>query len=681
MPHAADGSLAGRRTPLVHRGPGTRYALIALSLAGVVALRWVLHPVLGDSLRFALVYGPVALAVWLVGWRSAASVAVAGFLAFDYLFSEPTLVSALLRGNAADLITLLAYAFISAIIIGLGTATRRAADQAAAHERTSRALEQSLEDSQLLQRLTLDLGASRPTGELYARLLQAARRMLGSDFATLQLLHAARPGSEAAGMLEMVAQEGLDPGIAEQWRWVTLDTRNPCALALRDQRRCEIADCLADDRITASERAALVAADIRAMQSTPLVSRSGRVIGTLSTQWRAPRPGGPLPARDDRLLDVLARHAADLLERLQAEAMLRRTKTTLFNLVSDAPIGVYVVDQDFRIAHVSRGAQPAFRNVRPLIGHDFAAAMRTLWPEPFATEAVGHFRHTLETGAAYVAPTLTQQRQDLGITESYEWELHRIGMPDGSFGVVCYFFESTQIRQAELALREADRRKDEFLATLAHELRNPLAPLVSSLELLDRIGSTDPQVAATRRTMHRQLHHLQRLVEDLLDVSRISRDKLELRRQRVDLRTVVQAAIEATRPPLEALGHRLHVTLPPDPVWLEADPDRLAQVFSNLVGNAGKFTPPGGQVAVAVEREGKDVRVAVRDTGVGIPPAQLDEVFTMFTQVGPALDRERAGLGIGLHLVRRLVELHGGRVEARSDGEGRGAEFLVRLTG
>jgi two-component system CheB/CheR fusion protein len=234
-------------------------------------------------------------------------------------------------------------------------------------------------------------------------------------------------------------------------------------------------------------------------------------------------------------------------------------------------------------------------------------------------------------------------------------------------------------RMAAEALRDLDRRKDEFLATLAHELRNPLAPLVNMLEIMKRADGSPELLAHIRSVMARQLTSLVRLVDDLLDLSRITRNQLELRKERVALAGVIQHAIEACAPQVESLNHELTVSLPTTPIQLQADPVRLAQVFHNLLNNACKYTPPGGRISVSAERHGGEVVVKIRDSGRGIPPDKLEEIFEMFTQVEPAIDRAHGGLGIGLTLVKRLIELHEGTVQAFSEGKGRGSEFVVRL--
>jgi PAS domain S-box-containing protein len=236
---------------------------------------------------------------------------------------------------------------------------------------------------------------------------------------------------------------------------------------------------------------------------------------------------------------------------------------------------------------------------------------------------------------------------------------------------------SVAIENAQLydRLRESDRRKDEFLAMLAHELRNPLAPIRSGLDVLELSGARDDVVGL----MKEQVVHMVRLVDDLLDVSRIMRGKVQLRRETVDAASIVQRSIEAVRPLVEESRHTLESTFPEEPVWVEADPVRLAQVFTNLLNNSVKYTEPRGQIVVALCRENEEAVVSVRDSGIGIEPELLPHIFDLFRQADRSLERSRGGLGIGLTLVRSLAEMHGGSVVARSEGAGKGSEFVVRL--
>jgi PAS domain S-box-containing protein len=256
-----------------------------------------------------------------------------------------------------------------------------------------------------------------------------------------------------------------------------------------------------------------------------------------------------------------------------------------------------------------------------------------------------------------------------------------------------------ELRERADALAEADRRKDQFLAMLAHELRNPLAPILSAVALMRSLGPQDETLHRARDAVDRQVHHLARLVDDLLDVSRITQGKITLQKQIVDLRTVVACAVQTSRPFIEARQHQFTVSMPQEPVELEADPTRLEQVLSNLLSNAAKYTDPGGHIWLTVEVEGSWLRVEgpegsepstlnpqpstavvrVRDTGIGIPAEMLPSIFDIFMQIDPSLDRSQGGLGLGLTLVRDLVEMHGGAVQAFSEGPGKGAEFTVRL--
>jgi signal transduction histidine kinase/ActR/RegA family two-component response regulator len=233
--------------------------------------------------------------------------------------------------------------------------------------------------------------------------------------------------------------------------------------------------------------------------------------------------------------------------------------------------------------------------------------------------------------------------------------------------------------RTEAALRDADRRKDEFLATLGHELRNPLAPIRTALQALRLRLGDEHETAPLCAMIERQVKNMVRLVDDLLEVSRITRGKIALRRSPVTIDDVVRGAIETTRPLMDDAGHDFSVSLPTEPLAVIGDTLRLGQVFANLLNNAAKYTPPHGTIRMTVRREGNQVLVAIRDSGIGIPPAMLASVFDMFIQVPRAAEHHYGGLGIGLTLVRDLVDMHGGRVEARSDGPGCGTEIVVRL--
>jgi PAS domain S-box-containing protein len=330
-----------------------------------------------------------------------------------------------------------------------------------------------------------------------------------------------------------------------------------------------------------------------------------------------------------------------------------------------------------------------------------------LWANDAALRMLGWTREQLEAGLVHwdratppefleADARAIEELRATGVCTPYDKEYLR---PDGSrvpayVGVamldedraVAFVLDLSVVRGLENQLREkvveleaADQRKDEFLAMLAHELRNPLAAVTSGLHVLDEVGSRDQAPVRTRATLLRQVGILIRLVDDLLDVSRITRGKVDLRREPVRLRDAVEHAVGTARPLMEERRHELGVEIPDDPLWAMADGTRVEQVISNLINNAAKYTEPGGSITVGLRRQGDSALLSVRDTGIGIDPPMLDRVFELFAQVDQSPARSRGGLGVGLTLVRNLVEMHGGTVCARSAGLGKGSEFEVRL--
>ncbi len=263
---------------------------------------------------------------------------------------------------------------------------------------------------------------------------------------------------------------------------------------------------------------------------------------------------------------------------------------------------------------------------------------------------------------------------DVSLTVSALFDEH-----GNSVGTIIEAQDISQRTRAQAQLNDADRRKDEFLATLAHELRNPLASVRNAVQYLHLRDAELPELRWARDVIDRQTQAMARLIDDLMDVSRISRGKIELQRRRVDLAKVVESAIESCQSQITQFGHQFIVNVPSQPVMVDADLTRLAQVFLNLLNNAAKYTEPGGRIELTVEQRGREVVVSVQDTGIGIPADHLESIFEMFSQVEGPLSRVRGGLGIGLNLAKRLVEMHGGTIEARSAGTAKGSEFVVRL--
>ena len=379
--------------------------------------------------------------------------------------------------------------------------------------------------------------------------------------------------------------------------------------------------------------------------------------------------------------------------RRDAEQALRYRIQQHETLLNQAPLGVYLVDADFRIQEVNPVALPVFGEIPDgIVGRDFDEIMHLLWEKEYADELVRIFRTTLDTGVPFYAPERAEFRIDRGVTEYYEWRIDRITLADGRYGLVCYFRDISehvkarlQLAESEQRLREADARKDQFLAQLAHELRNPLAPIRTGLELIRLAGDAKEAVERTRNLMERQVTHMVRLIDDLLDISRITAGKIALEPAPTLLNGLVQGAIDAQRVAIDANHIDLSLELPQRPCVIDVDPTRFVQVLSNVVHNALKFTPSYGRVRITAETRpigltpDVELVITVSDTGMGISKEMLPHVFDLFAQGQHANGGGYGGMGIGLALARKLIELQGGSIEAHSDGPGKGSTFVIRL--
>jgi signal transduction histidine kinase len=285
--------------------------------------------------------------------------------------------------------------------------------------------------------------------------------------------------------------------------------------------------------------------------------------------------------------------------------------------------------------------------------------------------------------AVQSTPLVTRDGRLLGMLSNHWNEQHRPAARELRYLDLLARMASDYIErtQAEQSLLEADRRKNEFLAMLAHELRNPLAPIGNAVEVLQRSRGDDDRVEEASALLDRQVRQLVRLVVVLLDMSRITSGKIELRRELVELGSIINQAVEGTRWLVQSMEHELQVTMPMHPLRLRADPARLSQVVSNLLTNACKFMDRGGRIRLTLGEEGNQAIISVRDEGIGIGDTQLPHIFDLFMQADTSLERTTGGLGIGLTLVKSLVEMHGGSVQARSEGAGRGSEFILRFPG
>lgn len=372
----------------------------------------------------------------------------------------------------------------------------------------------------------------------------------------------------------------------------------------------------------------------------------------------------------------------DITERKLAEQKLQESQLLLESSLDALTKHIAVLDERGTILMVNQSwrkppRSAAFIGHHLRVGANYLAAVRAAADKCDEAQEIANGLEDLLQGKINqfeIEYTCKSRAERLW----YELRVKQFSSP-GQARLVIAHENITGRKAAEEALKEADRRKDEFLATLAHELRNPLAPIRNGLQLI-KLAEHQPDVAAPAiGIMERQVGHMVRLIDDLLDLSRITRGKLALRKERVTLWEIVQSALETSRPLAETKGHEIHVKLPARPIELFADPTRLAQVFSNLLNNSVKYTEPGGQIWFSASEYRGGVAVSVRDTGIGIPPDMLPHIFEMFRQVDASLERAQGGLGIGLTLVKRLVEMHGGHIEARSDGDGTGSRFLVRL--
>lgn len=440
-----------------------------------------------------------------------------------------------------------------------------------------------------------------------------------------------------------------------------------------------VPDVNANPALTAKERDAFAAIQIRAHIGVPLI-KDGALVAGLAVHSVHPRVWTPTEVA---IVEETAERTWAAVERVRAESAMRASEELFRTLFATMDEGFCVIDVKFdeqgratdsRI-EVTNRAFDKQTGMTQLVGRSLREIMPTLEYDWFDT-----YGAVARTGE----PIRLAQQVDAMDGRWFDLSVFRLGGA-GSRRVAVLFNDITDRKLAEAEherlvrqLRDLDRRKDEFLATLAHELRNPLAPLRNGLEVI-RIANANGTVEQARAMMERQLGHMIRLVDDLLDVGRVTTGKLELRREPVELHTVVSAALETSRPAIEQAGHELDVLVPDESLVVDGDPVRLAQVVSNLLTNSAKYTRRGGHIRLAVRKDGESVVLSVADDGIGIPTLMLEEVFELFTQVDRTLEKSTGGLGIGLSLVKGLVEMHGGTITAHSDGDARGSEFRVRL--
>ena len=366
----------------------------------------------------------------------------------------------------------------------------------------------------------------------------------------------------------------------------------------------------------------------------------------------------------------------DITARKQAEKALLASNARLQMLVSQSAAGIVEANLQGRFTFVNR----RFCQITGYSESELLQLHVDDLTHPDDRSKSAEFFNQLAAGGADYDLEKRYLRKD----GSLVWVSNSVsGMRDAEGRVrslMAVSIDVTARREAERGQLEADARKDEFLAILAHELRSPLAPIRNSAQIMQLVGPQEPRMQSAIDVIERQTRHLTRLVDDLLDVSRINLGKIDLRKERIDVGSVVQSALETSRPMIDLGHHELLISVPEDPVFVRADAVRLAQVFSNLLNNAAKYTEHGGRIQLVAQRDSDQVAISIKDSGVGIAPDMLPHVFQMFVQVDRSLERSRSGLGIGLALAQRIVEMHGGSLTAHSSGvAGKGSEFIVRL--
>ncbi|HET6628720.1 MAG TPA: ATP-binding protein [Woeseiaceae bacterium] len=578
---------------------------------------------------------------------------------------------------------------------------RERSDEALAQAR--RALAAELEAARHLHGVSTQLIQADDIDALYDRILETAVAIMRADFASFQMLH---PERGEGGELRLLGHRGFNPEAARFWEWVRPDSASACGTALRSGRRAVVTDVEHCEFMTGSEDLRIFrATGIRAVQTTPLVSRSGDILGMISTHWSEPHA----PSENElRSLDVLARQAADLIERMRHEDALQESnrrkdeslakltearkeaelqKQHLVSLFAQTPTPIAILRGEKHVVEFANAhcLQLWSRRRDDVIDKPIVEALPELRDQPFP-DLLERVRRTGEPYVGKEAPAALDlngdgKLQDVFLNFVYAPLRNVRNEIDGvlviAFDVTDEILARDRMGELRAEAEVANRAKDEFLAMLGHELRNPLAPILTALQLMRLRGGEE--VSKERAIIERQAGQLVRLIDDLLDVSRITRGKVKLKKERVEIAEVAAKAIETAGPLLEQRAHELTVNLPRQGLMIEGDIARLTQVVGNLLTNAAKYTEQGGRVSIIGESTDDTIILRIRDSGIGIAPELLPTVFDRFTQGGQSLDRAQGGLGLGLAVARSLVQLHGGSISADSGGEGKGSEFTIRL--
>jgi PAS domain S-box-containing protein len=406
--------------------------------------------------------------------------------------------------------------------------------------------------------------------------------------------------------------------------------------------------------------------------AVPVVSRSGEVHGGL---FLGHERVGVFGDRAERIVTGIAAQGAIAIDNARLYQRMRETERTYRAIGDSIDYGIWINDALGRNVYCSDSFLKLLGLTQEQCSNDDWSNL--LHPDE-REKTLADWKECVRTGGVW-------KREHLYLGKDGEYHpMAARGVPVRNdageiVGWAGFNLDIADLKRQQEALRESDRRKDEFLATLAHELRNPLAPLRNGLEILERTGSETPLGTQVRGIMARQLEQMVRLIDDLMDVSRISRGRISVKRERMDLLDAVRTAVDTARPAIDAAEHKLALDLPPGPVVVEGDAVRLAQVFANLLSNAAKYTPRGGDIRLVVKKQGENACVSIKDSGIGISKQMLPRIFDLFVQADRAIERAQGGLGVGLSIAQRITQMHGGNVEAHSEGEGQGTEFVVRL--
>ena len=604
------------------RGSVKAYLLGFLALALAILLRWLLDPLMGDALPLVTLFGAVAAAVWLGGYRVAIPVAIAGLLACHYLFIEPR--GHIVLNDVPNFIGLVAYVLTCAVIIGFGEAARVAQTRTAQSREVFRVTLRSIGDAVI----TTDINGC----VTYINGVGESLTGWSHDDALGQPLDRVFPIVN-----EVTRQPVENPAVRALRDGVVVGLANHTVLIKKDGAECPIDDSAA-----------------------PIRNEHGYVSGCVLifrdvTAQRLVEREKANQLHTARLLASIVETSNDAIIAKSLDGIIQSWNAAaerLFGFTAEEAIGQHIS----LVIPTDRLAEE----------EEIIASLRSgRRIEHYETERVRRDGHLINVSLT-ISPIKDAAGNVIGASKIVRDVTDRRRLED-------------DLRRLAADLSENDRRKNEFLATLAHELRNPLAPMSNMLEVVKHANGDGNVLKQAHDTIERQLGQMVRLVDDLLDLNRITHDRLELRRSEVELSSVIQQGVEVARPLIDAAGHELTIDLPDRPVYLNADRARLAQLFGNLLNNSCKYTRSNGKILLSAKLDGDQVVVAVKDNGAGIPPDKLDTIFDMFMQVDRSAARSQGGLGIGLTLVKRLAEMHGGTIEAKSGGEGHGSEFVVTL--